>query len=232
MLVMDENRLLGSDAENLAKFKQQILRDRNHPSVVIWSICNEESRQRDADGRRVGATMQEFLKKLDPTRADTAAESVSNVYSGLMSTLDVRGWNYAIGSDMDDYHRGHPQQPEVGTEQGSAISTRGIYENDAARGYVRAYDNSFVRWGSSNEAWWNYFAARPWLSGGFYWTGFDYRGEPTPYKWPCINSHFGILDTCGFPKDNFWYYQSVWTDQPVLHLLPHWNWPGREGTEH
>ena len=72
---------------------------------------------------------------------------------------------------------------------------------------------------------------RPWLSGGFVWTGFDYRGEPTPYGWPCINSHFGILDTCGFPKDNFWYYQSWWTDQPVLHLLPHWNWPGREGQE-
>jgi beta-galactosidase len=77
----------------------------------------------------------------------------------------------------------------------------------------------------------SFFAARPWLSGGFAWTGFDYRGEPTPYDWPCINSHFGIMDTCGFPKDNFYFYQSWWTDQPVLHLLPHWNWPGREGQE-
>jgi beta-galactosidase len=68
---------------------------------------------------------------------------------------------------------------------------------------------------------------RPWLSGGFVWTGFDYRGEPTPYGWPCINSHFGILDTCGFPKDNFWYYQSWWMAKPVLHLLPHWNWAGQ-----
>jgi beta-galactosidase len=85
--------------------------------------------------------------------------------------------------------------------------------------------------GQGAEEWMSFFAARPWLSGGFAWTGFDYRGEPTPYEWPCISSHFGIMDTCGFPKDNFYYYQSWWTAQPVLHLLPHWNWPGREGQE-
>ena len=229
MLVMDENRLLGSDPANMARFQQQILRDRNHPSVVIWSICNEESRQTNADAGRVGATMQAFVKRLDPTRPVTCAESVGDVYSGLMSALEVRGWNYHVGSDIDDYHREHPQQPEVGTEQGSTVSTRGIYETDKVRGYVSAYDSNFPHWASTSETWWSYFADRPWLSGGFYWTGFDYRGEPTPYKWPCINSHFGILDTCGFPKDNFYYYQSVWSDKPVLHLLPHWNWPGKEG---
>jgi beta-galactosidase len=74
-----------------------------------------------------------------------------------------------------------------------------------------------------------FYAARPFLAGAFVWTGFDYRGEPTPYEWPCINSHFGIMDTCGFGKDLFWYYQSWWTTAPVLHLLPHWNWRGREG---
>ncbi|HEV2327297.1 MAG TPA: beta-galactosidase GalA [Verrucomicrobiae bacterium] len=229
MLVMDENRLLGSDPENLARFQQQILRDRNHPSVVIWSICNEESRQSYPDGGRVGATMQAFVKQLDPTRPVTCAESVGNVYSGLMSALEVRGWNYHYGPDMEDYHREHPQQPEVGTEQGSTVSTRGIYETDKTRGYVSAYDSNFPHWASTSQGWWSYFADRPWLSGGFYWTGFDYRGEPTPYKWPCINSHFGIMDTCGFPKDNFYYYQSVWSDKPVIHLLPHWNWAGKEG---
>ena len=229
MLVMDENRLLGSDDANLARFRQQILRDRNHPAVVIWSICNEESRQSDADGGRVGTTMQSFVKQLDPTRPVTCAESVGNDYSGLMSALEVRGWNYHVGSDMEDYHREHPQQAEVGSEQGSTVGTRGIYETDKTRGYISAYDSNFPFWASTAETWWSYFADRPWLSGGFYWTGFDYRGEPTPNKWPCINSHFGILDTCGFPKDNFYYYQSVWTDKPVLHLLPHWNWPGKEG---
>jgi beta-galactosidase len=228
MLVMDENRLLGSDPANLALFQQQILRDRNHPSVVIWSICNEESRQTDADAGRVGATMQAFVKRLDPTRPVTCAESVGDVYSGLMSALEVRGWNYHVGPDMDDYHRKHPEQPEVGTEQGSTVGTRGIYKTDKARGYVTSYDVS-SKAGRTAESWWGYFADRPWLSGGFYWTGFDYRGEPTPYKWPCINSHFGIMDTCGFPKDNFYYYQSVWSEKPVLHLLPHWTWPGKEG---
>ncbi len=229
MLVMDENRLLGSDDANMARFQQQILRGRNHPSVAIWSICNEESRQTNADAGRVGATMQAYVKRLDPTRPVTCAESVGDVYSGLMSALEVRGWNYHVGSDIEDYHREHPQQPEVGTEQGSTVSTRGIYETDKERGYVSAYDSNFPHWASTSESWWSYFADRPWLSGGFYWTGFDYRGEPTPYKWPCINSHFGILDTCGFPKDNFYYYQSVWSDKPVLHLLPHWNWAGKEG---
>jgi beta-galactosidase len=85
--------------------------------------------------------------------------------------------------------------------------------------------------GHTAESWWKIFAARPWLSGGFVWTGFDYRGEPTPYSWPCINSHFGIMDTCGFAKDNFYYYQSWWSDRTVLHLLPHWNWPGKEGQD-
>ena len=83
--------------------------------------------------------------------------------------------------------------------------------------------------GKTAESWVQYFAARPWLAGAFVWTGFDYRGEPTPYSWPCISSHFGVLDTCGFPKDNAWYYKACWTDAPVLHILPHWNWPGREG---
>ena len=86
-----------------------------------------------------------------------------------------------------------------------------------------------MSWGETAEAWWSYYDARPWSSGGFSWTGFDYRGEPTPYGWPCINSHFGTLDTCGFPKDNFYYYQANWTFKPVLHLFPHWNWgtPGQ-----
>jgi beta-galactosidase len=229
LLVMDENRLLGSDAANLELLKGQILRDRNHPSVAIWSICNEESRQNTAEGGRVGAHMQEFLKQLDSTRPVTAAENIGDEYRGLMGALEVRGWNYHIGDDMDNYHREHPQQPNVGTEQGSTVSTRGIYTNDVARGYVSAYDENAPAWAHTAERWYGFFAPRPWLSGGFVWTGFDYRGEPTPYSWPCINSHFGILDTCGFPKDNFWYYQAQWTKQPVLHLLPHWNWPGLEG---
>jgi beta-galactosidase len=233
MLVLDENRLLGSDEENLRRWHDQILRDRNHPSVAFWSIANEEFSVQDTPiGVRVAATMQNFLKQLDPTRPSTYAAPVGDDYTGsINSVIEVRGWNYHIGQDMDNYHAEHPQQPEIGTEQGSTVSTRGIYENDKTRGYVSAYDDNAPSWAHTAERWWSYFDARPWLSGGFVWTGFDYRGEPTPYAWPCINSHFGILDTCGFPKDNFYYYQSWWTTNIVLHLLPHWNWPGSEGRE-
>ncbi len=136
---------------------------------------------------------------------------MGNDFSGINGVIEVRGWNYHVGKDMEDYHRAHPAQPEVGTEQGSTVSTRGIYANDPEHGYVSAYDTNAPAWAHTAETWWSYFATRPWLSGGFVWTGFDYRGEPTPYSRPCVNSHFGILDTCGIPKDNFWYYQSWWT---------------------
>jgi len=231
MIVMDENRLLGSDDANMQRFEDFIRRDRNHASVGIWSICNEESTQTQPVAGRVGLTMQNKLLEMDSTRPVTAAESVGDVFIGLPGALEVRGWNYHVGREIESYHAKHPAQPEVGTEQASTVATRGIYENDKKRGYVSAYDVNFPSWASTAETWWSYFATRPWLSGGFVWTGFDYRGEPTPYAWPCINSHFGVLDTCGFPKDDFYYYQSWWTANTVLHLLPHWNWSGKEGQE-
>jgi beta-galactosidase len=230
LLVMDENRLLGSDPANLARLEEQIRRDRNHPSVFIWSLFNEENLQSAAVGARCADSMQRLVHSLDPTRLCTAAASVGDVFEGVNSVLDVRGWNYHIGSE-DGYHARHPRQPNIGTEQASTLCTRGIYAIDKNRGYMSSYDDSGPGWGNTAESWWKVYAVRPWLSGGFVWTGFDYRGEPTPYRWPCINSHFGILDTCGFAKDNFYYYQAWWGDRPVLHLLPHWNWAGKEGQD-
>ena len=232
MLVLDENRLFGSDAENLARLKGQILRDRNHPSIFTWSLGNEEWNAQDtATGAAVTRAMQNLVDSLDPTRQCTLAVNASAYGDfGIFSALDVKGFNYHYES-MDAYHATFPKANILGTEQASSIGTRGIYTNDASLGYISAYDDHNPRWGCSAEEWWSFFGPRAWASGGFDWTGFDYRGEPTPYKWPCINSHFGILDTCGFPKDNFWYYQSWWTTNVVLHLLPHWNWPGREGQE-
>ncbi|HSU57422.1 MAG TPA: beta-galactosidase GalA [Candidatus Dormibacteraeota bacterium] len=231
MLIMDESRLLGSDSENLRKWDAQIRRDRNHPCVAIWSVANEEfSVQDSAQGGNVARTMQNYVKRLDPTRPVTYAAPEGDVFSGINSVIEARGWNYHPGPDVDTYHAKHPEQSNVGTEQGSTVSTRGIYENDQARGYVSAYGNK-TSWSNLPEEWWSCFAERPWLSGGFVWTGFDYRGEPTPYSWPCVNSHFGILDTCGFWKDIAWYYQAWWTTNTVLHLLPHWNWPGKEGRD-
>ncbi|MEI6196761.1 MAG: DUF4982 domain-containing protein, partial [Verrucomicrobiota bacterium] len=167
---------------------------------------------------------------LDSTRAVTAAVCLGNVFTGVNRVVDVRGWNYNLGPATDNYHREHPEQPNIGSEQASTMGTRGIYSDEATNGYVSAYDHSPYPTYTA-EGWWSFTAERPWLSGGFVWTGFDYRGEPSPYDWPCISSHFGILDTCGFPKDNFYYYQSWWTTNTVLHLLPHWNWPGKEGRD-
>jgi beta-galactosidase len=232
MIIMDESRLLGSDRENMQKWEDQIRRDRNHACVGIWSVANEEFNvQATPQGGNVARTMQDFVKRLDPTRPVTYAAPQGDTFAGINGVIEVRGWNYHPGPDMDKYHAEHPDQPEVGTEQASTVSTRGIYENDKERGYVSAYDVNAPPWAQTAETWWSYFADRPWLSGGFVWTGFDYRGEPTPYAWPCVNSHFGVLDVCGFPKDNFYYYQSWWTTNTVLHLLPHWNWAGKEGQE-
>jgi beta-galactosidase len=230
MLVMDENRLLGSDSRNLGRLERMIRRDRNHPSIFIWSLANEEPVHTNAVAGRIAATMQELVHHLDTTRLCTYAANKGDIFTGVNSVIDVRGWNYHV-ENADGYHQAHPTQPEIGTEQSSALATRGIYANDTNLGYMSAYDENTPRWGKTAEDWWTFFAARPWLSGGFIWTGFDYRGEPIPYHWPCINSHFGVMDTCGFPKDDFYYYQAWWGQHPVVHLLPHWNWPGKEGQD-
>jgi beta-galactosidase len=232
MLVMDESRLMGSDSANLKKWDDQIRRDRNHPSVALWCIANEQFMVQDTpQAASVARTMQDYVKQLDPLRPVSYASPEDDVFRGINSVIEVRGWNYHYGPQMDRYHAAHPTQPNFGSEQASVVGTRGIYENDREHGYVAAYDVVWPGWTTTAESWWSYFAPRPWLSGAFVWTGFDYRGEPTPYWWPCVNSHFGILDTCGFPKDDFYYYQSWWTTNTVLHLAPHWNWPGREGQE-
>jgi beta-galactosidase len=232
MLVMDESRLMGSDSGNMKKWDDQIRRDRNHPSVAFWCIANEQFAVQDTpQAANVARTMQDYVKQLDPLRPVTYASPEDNVFRGINSVIEVRGWNYHLGPHVDQYHAEHPNQPNIGTEQASVVGTRGIYTNDRPHGYVAAYDIVWPGWTTTAESWWSFFAARPWLSGAFVWTGFDYRGESTPYWWPCISSHFGVLDTCGFPKDVFYYYQSWWTTNTVLHLLPHWNWPGREGQE-
>ena len=232
ILVLDENRLLGSDSENLDKLEEMIRRDRNHPSIFLWGIANEEGAvQSSALAGRIALTMQNALKRLDPTRLATYAAAEEDSFWGINGVIDVRGWNYHPFPCTDTYHAKHPDQPNIGTEQGSTVATRGIYEEDPARGHVAAYDHAPSQWVQDAETWWSWYAERPWLSGGFVWTGFDYRGEPTPYGWPDINSHFGVLDMCGFPKDNFYYYKAWWTPDVVLHLLPHWNWPGKEGRE-
>ena len=229
ILVMDENRLIGSSPEILSQLTRLVERDRNHPSVIMWSLGNEEPEQSTPRGARIGATMARTVKALDPTRPVTFASNAHNSDTGIHTVLDLRGFNYKNISDIDTYRKEHPDQKLFGSEEASTLSTRGIYANDPVRTYVSAYDVNRPNWGATAEDWWTFYDARPWLAGGFVWTGFDYRGEPTPYSWPSISSEFGILDTCGFPKDVAYYYKAWWTNEPVLHLFPHWDWSGREG---
>jgi beta-galactosidase len=210
-----------------------VRRDRNHASVAIWSLANEEfAVQGTPVGKRTAATMQALIKRLDPTRPVTYNSTAGNEQAGINEVIEVRGWSYRIGVDrMDAYHAAHPEQPNVGSEQGSTLSTRGVYATDRARCLMSAYDDNKAEWSNTAKEWAGFFGPRPWLSGGFVWTGFDYRGEPTIAGWPCTVAPFGILDLAGFPKDNFWLYQSWWTERPMVHLVPHWTWPGREGRE-
>jgi len=140
---------------------------------------------------------------------------------------DVIGYNYQ-DPQAEKFHNENPKKPVMGTETVSAVGTRGIYVTDYSKGYVASYDPYTTTGRASAEGWWRFCNARPWLSGGFVWTGFDYRGEPSPNGWPNISSQYGIIDICGFPKDSFYYYQAWWTSEPVLHIFPHWNWAGME----
>jgi beta-galactosidase len=229
MLVMDEQRLLNSSPEYMKQFERLIKRDRNHPSIFMWSIGNEEGwLQGNVTGKRIAQTLLAKQKELDPTRTSTYAADMANVFHGVNEVIPVRGFNYRQFG-VADYHRDHPTQPIIGTEMGSTVTTRGIYEKDSIRAYVPDQDITAPWWASTAETWWKLAAENDFWLGGFIWTGFDYRGEPTPYQWPNISSHFGIMDVCGFPKNIYYYYQSWWTDKDVLHISPHWNWKGKEG---
>jgi beta-galactosidase len=228
MLVMDETRVMSSNPQALEELEALVRRDRNRPSVFLWSLGNEEREQGTERGARIVATMKRLVRRLDPSRPVTVAQNGGYAGVGISTVVDVMGFNYNL-PEIDGYRQEHPQQPLIGSETASTVSTRGVYANDKAKGYLSAYDVNFPRWASTAEKWWKFYAERPFLAGGFVWTGFDYRGEPTPSGWPCINSHFGLIDMCGFPKDNFYYYQAWWSGKPVLHLFPHWNWT--EGQE-
>jgi beta-galactosidase len=229
MLVLDETRLLNSGAEYGAEWAKLILRDRNHPSIFMWSIGNEEWMIQTSNwGKRIAQNQVLKQQELDPSRTSTYAANVGNEWHGVNEVIPVRGFNYNLGG-LDGYRREHPNQPIIGTEVASTVSTRGIYYKDTVNAYVPDYDSVAPPWASTAEYWWKIAAGREWFMGGFAWTGFDYRGEPTPFAWPDINSHFGIMDMCGFPKTVYYYYQSWWTDKDVLHIAPHWNWKGKEG---
>ncbi|HEX7585938.1 MAG TPA: beta-galactosidase GalA, partial [Prolixibacteraceae bacterium] len=228
MLVLDENRLMGINQEHFDLLKRTMMRDRNHPSVIAWSLGNEEwAIESNIKGARITETMQRFAQTIDSTRRFTVAVS-GGCGNGSSKTVDVMGFNYLTQCNIDDYHQKFPDQAGWGTEETTGCGTRGVYEDDKSNGHLAQYDRTGV---SSIETGWKFYDERPWLAGLFYWTGFDYKGEPNPLSWPAVSSEFGILDACGFPKDSYYYLKSWWTSEPVLHILPHWNWKGKEGKE-
>src|SRR6185503_14653797 len=225
--------------------EDQVLRDRNHPSVIIWSIGNEIPQQSDTSALRLAPELAGIVHSLDKTRPITTANDNPGKNNKIIESgaIDLIGYNYHE-YDYATFHDRYPGKKFIATETTSGLEMRGYYEqpSDSIRVWptrwdkpfthpgnaVSAYDNTRPPWGSTHEMTWKVMKKYDFLSGMFIWTGFDYLGEPTPFSWPSRSSYFGIIDLAGFPKDVYYMYQSEWTDKPVLHIFPHWNWtPGQ-----
>ncbi|SNR95257.1 beta-galactosidase [Azospirillum sp. RU38E] len=229
-LVMNENRLFNPAPEYLGQLEWLVQRDRNHPSVILWCLFNEEPMQGTESGVEMVRRMVMALKRLDDSRPVTAAMNGSFYDPVNVSTVvDVMGFNY-YQEHYDRYHARNPGKPIISSEDTSAYQTRGAFESDPSRNIITSYDKEAASWGNTHRQSWKNIAERPFIAGGFVWTGFDYHGEPTPHAWPSIASFFGILDLCGFPKTAFGIHAAHWIDdRPVIFMAPHWTWPGREG---
>ena len=240
ILVIEENRLTGVNEEHTRLLQRMIERDRNHPSVILWSVGNEEwGIEWKEFGTRIAETMREYCHRFDPTRLMTVASSSG---PAILIPADVAGYNYILQNPVEKHRADYPERCALGSEETTGCGTRGVYFNvtdgrkpsavDAGGGRMVAFNRS--KHGPDSvynciERGWKFYAERDYLAGLFYWTGFDYRGEPNPMVFPATSSEFGILDYCGFPKDEAYYLKSWWTSEPVLHILPHWNLDGHEG---
>ena len=229
-LVIEENRLTGINREHIDLLQRMIRRDRNHPSVILWSVGNEEwGIEWKEFGTRIAASMREYCHRMDPTRPMTVASSSGPT---ILVPADVAGYNYILQNPVEQHRKDYPQRKALGSEETTGCGTRGIYFDEPGTGRMVAHNRKLNGPDSllnCIERGWKFYAERPYLAGLFYWTGFDYRGEPNPMKFPATGSQFGILDYCGFPKDEAYYLKAWWTDEPVLHILPHWNLDGHEG---
>jgi beta-galactosidase len=218
-----------------------IHRDRNHPSIIIWSVGNEMEEQKSKDAEQTAGHLVDIFHREDPTRPVTSGCNSPDaaIKNRFAASLDVMGFNYCY-QQYPAVHKQFPDWPLIASETSSALSSRGVYyfaEGKPIKGkdavhpdmQCNSYDVDHPFWGYPAETSLLAMKNNPYVAGEFVWTGFDYIGEPTPYGWPARSSYFGIVDLCGFPKDRYYLYQSRWGDEPVVHILPHWNWQGREG---
>ena len=229
-LVMDENRNFNPAPDYMAQLEWLVRRDRNHPSVILWSVFNEEPMQGTAAGVEMVRRMAAVVQRLDDSRPVTAAMNGSFFNPENVSTVvNIVGFNYYPG-EYDKFHALYPAKPITSSEDTSAFMTRGAYKTDAAAHVISSMDEDAAGWGETHRNGWAKVAQRPFVAGGFVWTGFDYHGEPTPHVWPTASSFFGILDLCGFRKTAYDIHRAGWIDDaPVVGIAPHWTWPGRDG---
>jgi beta-galactosidase len=231
-LVMTENRLFNPAPDYMAQLEWMVRRDRNHPCVILWSIFNEEPMQGTYAGVQMLRRMRAAVRRLDTQRPVTGGMS-GGFYNpdNVSSVFDVMGFNYYQG-DYDKFHALHPDMPITSSEDTSAYETRGAFATVPADHVLNSLDHEATPWGATHREAWKMIAERPFVAGSFVWTGFDYHGEPAPHVWPTVNSFFGIMDLCGFPKTAFGIHSAHWRDDaPMVWLDPHWTWPGREGEQ-
>lgn len=223
LIVMDENRNFETRREAIENLETMIRRDRNHPSIVFYSLFNEEPLQNSLEGAAIYRRLKSHVLRLDDSRIITGAVNDKLCKGGTGEEMDAFGLNYLIGH-VEEIHREFPNIPIFGSENNSAVTTRGCYKSDREGAHVlNNYDEEIVPWGSTVRDAWNVVRSHDYFAGIFIWTGFDYRGEPTPFEWPTSSSLFGIMDTCGFPKDSYYFNKATFTDEPMIHILPHWN---------
>ncbi|MBZ5626986.1 MAG: DUF4982 domain-containing protein, partial [Acidobacteriia bacterium] len=220
-------------------------RDRNHPSIIMYSIGNEIPEQGSPDGGAMAKRLTGFFHQEDPTRPTTSAFNNPDqaIRNELAANVDLPGINYKP-TQYERFMKEHPNWIFYGSETASCVSSRGVYHlpiekyEKHASLQLSSYDIIAPPWAYCPDPEFEVQDKFPNLLGEFVWTGFDYIGEPTPYfngrganetDWPARSSYFGMVDLAGFPKDRYYLYQSVWTKQPMVHVLPHWNWQGREG---
>ena len=226
VMVMNENRHFSSTPQELHNLEMFIKRDRNHPCVIMWSLLNEEPLQGSYIGRKIAQTMTDLINDLDGTRAITSGCNGPFQEDGVTRVVDVMGFNY-MQYGYDQFHELFPHLPVFGSETGSHLTTRGIERTNRKKSHVARignilYENRFP-WSADPGATWRYIAERDFVCGGFYWTGIDYYGESGPFYWPAVTSNFGAMDVSCFPKDNFYWHKAVWVDEPVLKIMPHWD---------
>ncbi len=224
ILVMDENRNFNTSDDGLKQVRDMVTRDRNHPCVVMYSLFNEEPLQGTPTGRKLAKRIESEIKRLDDTRFILGAMNTGLTSDGgVCDALDLTGFNY-VTHIYDEFREKYPNVPMLGTENDSAFATRGEYKTDWNKHIIDNYDSEKAPWGNSYRDGFEQVDKRKHIAGLFIWTGFDYRGEPTPFEWPSIGTQFGIMDTCGFKKDVYYLNKSFFVNEPVIHLLPHWNW--------